>query len=94
MGSVTLFTTNQQWDTLQTRQDSQPQDANATTAASSQQDTVKLSAAAQAKLLHREGQSVNQIASSLATTTETVDSYLGITVDEALEKAVEQTLTA
>jgi hypothetical protein len=49
-----------------------------TTAAT--QDTVQISAAAQAKLLHQAGQSVNSIASALGTSVSTVDSYLGITV--------------
>ena len=44
------------------------------------EDTVKLSAAAQAKLMHREGQSASSIASSLGTNVKTVDGYLNITV--------------
>jgi hypothetical protein len=44
-----------------------------------EEDTVKLSAAAQAVTMYRAGQSVSQIASSLGTSASAVDSYLGIT---------------
>jgi hypothetical protein len=44
------------------------------------EDTVKLSAGAQAQAMHQSGQSVSSIASSLGTSVSTVDSYLGITV--------------
>jgi len=44
------------------------------------EDTVKLSAAAQAETMHEAGQSISSIASSLGTSVSTVDSYLGITV--------------
>jgi hypothetical protein len=44
-----------------------------------EEDTVKLSAAAQAESMHQAGQSVSSIASSLGTSVSTVDSYLGIT---------------
>jgi hypothetical protein len=47
--------------------------------AAAPQDKVELSAAAQAKMLEDEGQSVAQIASNLALPTKTVESYLGIT---------------
>ena len=40
-------------------------------------DQVKISAAAQALQLHRQGQSVSQIAQALSLTTKTVESYLG-----------------
>jgi hypothetical protein len=43
------------------------------------QDEVKLSVAAQAKLLEHQGQSVAQIASNLAVSKETVESDLGVT---------------
>ena len=49
-------------------------------ASSMPEDTVKLSAAAQAKLLYKQGESVSSIASSLGTSVSAVDSYLGITV--------------
>jgi hypothetical protein len=54
---------------------------------SAPQDTVKISDAAQARLLHQAGESVNSIASALGTDSKTVDSYLGITtqvLDQAL----------
>jgi hypothetical protein len=53
-------------------------DSSATTA-KAPEDKVELSAAAQAKSLKHQGQSVAQIASNLALTTKTVDDYLGIT---------------
>lgn len=46
-----------------------------------QPDTVKISPAAQAKLMHREGQSASVIAASLGTDVATVNSYLNITTD-------------
>lgn len=49
------------------------------------EDKVELSAASQAKLLKHQGQSVAQIATSLALTTKTVDDYLGITESTALQ---------
>ena len=57
-------------------------------ATTSKDDTVTLSAAAQAKVLHQSGQNVASIASALGTDTKTVDSYLGITVTEALNEAL------
>ena len=66
-------------------------------ATTSKGDTVTLSVAAQAKVLHQSGQSIASIASALGTDTKTVDSYLGITVTEALNealKAAEATTTA
>jgi hypothetical protein len=45
-----------------------------------EEDTVKLSAAAQAETMHQAGQSISSIASSLGTNVTTVDSYLGIAV--------------
>ena len=44
------------------------------------EDTVKLSASAQARQMYQSGQSVSSIASSLGTSASTVDSYLGIAV--------------
>jgi DNA-binding NarL/FixJ family response regulator len=41
-------------------------------------DTVKLSESQQVVQLHRQGQHVSQIASSLSLTVDTVNSYLGI----------------
>ena len=45
-----------------------------------QPDTVKLSAAAQAKLMHRQGQSPALIAATLGTNVAAVDGYLNINV--------------
>jgi hypothetical protein len=42
------------------------------------EDTVKLSPASQARLLHREGQSVAVIAASLGTNVSSIDGYLNI----------------
>jgi response regulator of citrate/malate metabolism len=56
------------------------QPASTTGTAPATTDTVQISAAAQAKILHQAGQSVNSIASALGTSVSTVDSYLGITV--------------
>jgi hypothetical protein len=53
-------------------------------------DTVKLSPAAQAKLLHREGLSVSRIATSLGTNVSAIDKYLNI----AVPKPVVDTVTA
>jgi hypothetical protein len=49
-----------------------------------EEDTVKLSAAAQAETMHQAGQTISAIASSLGTNVSTVDSYLGITVAVAV----------
>jgi hypothetical protein len=49
-----------------------------------EEDTVKLSDAAQAETMHQAGQSISAIASSLGTNVSTVDSYLGITVAVAV----------
>ena len=64
------------------------------TTATSQEDTVKLSAQAQAKLLHSEGQSVSTIAASLGTDAKTVDNYLGVTLTKELTKELEATEAA
>ena len=49
-----------------------------------EEDTVKLSAAAQAESMHQAGQSISSIASSLGASVSTVDSYLGIAVTIAV----------
>jgi hypothetical protein len=53
--------------------------AQANPAPAPEEDTVQLSAAAQAESMHQSGQSVSSIASSLGTSVSIVDSYLGIT---------------
>ncbi|HUD74616.1 MAG TPA: hypothetical protein VMQ76_06040 [Terracidiphilus sp.] len=57
-------------------------------------DTVTLSAAAQARVLHQSGQSIASIASALGTDTKTVDSYLGITVTAAIDQALQAAASA
>jgi len=64
------------------------------TATASQEDSVKLSAEAQAKSLYKQGQSVSTIASTLGTDTKTVNNLLGITLEKAIEKTLETTLKA
>jgi hypothetical protein len=56
-----------------------------------QQDTVNISDEAKAKLLHKDGDSILTIASSLGTTSKTVNDYLGITLDETIAKTLEAT---
>jgi DNA-binding NarL/FixJ family response regulator len=68
--------------------------AATTQTASEQQDSVKLSAKAQAKLLHQEGQSVSAIAASLGISVKTVDSYLGITLTSTIEDTLQETESA
>jgi hypothetical protein len=58
------------------------------------QDTVKISAAAQAQAMHQSGQSVSSIASTLGTTVSTVDSYLGITATAVSSAAAISTAEA
>ena len=53
-------------------------------ASTPEEDTVKLSAAAQAVTMHQAGQSISSIASSLGINVSAVDSYLGITVAVAV----------
>lgn len=65
-----------------------------TTATTASDDSVQISAAAQAKLLHQSGQSVTSIASALGTDTKTVDDYLGIATTEALTAALKSAESA
>ena len=58
------------------------------------EDNVKLSAKAQAQLLYQQGLSVTDIASQLGTTTQAVNDYLFITVDPALQKAIQSSAQA
>jgi hypothetical protein len=58
--------------------------AQAETASTPEEDSVRLSDAAQAETMHQAGQSISSIASSLGTNVSTVDSYLGITVAVAV----------
>jgi hypothetical protein len=63
--------------------------ATTETVTTGQVDSVQLSVAAQAKLLHKEGQNVATIAASLGTNANTVDGYLGITVTKAIDQALQ-----
>jgi len=98
MGSISMFTTSStsttnlystsapQTQTQPTQQDKTP--------SSDQQDTVKLSTAAQAKILYKEGSSVSVIAATLGTTKSAVNDLLGITLDKAMQAAIESTSKA
>jgi hypothetical protein len=76
--------------TVQTAEAGEPQ----STAATRQEDTVKLSETAQAKLLYQQGSSVNTIAATLGATTKEVNNDLGITEEKAIEQTLEATLSA
>jgi NADH:ubiquinone oxidoreductase subunit E len=78
----TLSTASTQASTAQT--------ASATTQTQAQEDTVKISQAAQERLLYKQGESVSTIASTLGTTAKAVNEDLGLT----LEKEIAQTLQA
>jgi hypothetical protein len=101
MASISLFNSNslsgttQSTSTVAASNTSGHSETASTTATSdSQSDTVKLSVTAQAKLMHSQGQSVNDIANSLGTTAKEINSDLGITLEKALEKAIQATESA
>ena len=75
MGSIALFnTTANLYGTTQTTANNSTQSATTTQAAatsSDQDDTVKLSTTAQAKMLYKQGEGVSTIASALGTDTKT-----------------------
>jgi hypothetical protein len=48
------------------------------------EDTVQISAATQAALMHGSGEGVESIASSLGTGAATIDAYLGVTATQVL----------
>ena len=82
VSSISLYSTTDTADTLastQKAQTAQKAAEAAQTTASDEAATVKLTAAAQARLLKQQGQSVAQIATALATDAKTIDQYLGIT---------------
>jgi hypothetical protein len=100
MSSIQIFdatsNTNNVYNTTQATSASAVQQATTPTtstptpaATTSKGDTVTLSAAAQARVLHQSGQSIASIASALGTDTKTVDSYLGITVTAAVNQALQ-----
>lgn len=75
-------------------QTSNPQTTADQASTAAKEDSVRLSEAAQAKLLYTQGQSVATIASSLGTTSKAIDNDLGITLEKAIEKTLEETLSA
>ncbi len=82
VSSISFYSTSDTTDTsasTQRAQTAQKAAEAAQTAALSEAATVKLTAAAQARLLKLQGESVAQIATALATDTKTIDQYLGIT---------------
>ena len=97
MGTVSLFSSDSYssssvYSTDSTQQSQQSaQQTQQTTQATSDEDSVKLSAAAQAKMMYKQGQSVSSIAHSMGTTTKAVDDYLGITLQKELEKTLQET---
>jgi hypothetical protein len=99
MSSIAIFdatsNSNNVYGTTQATPVGAKQEVTRTTpAATTSKDTVTLSAAAQAKVLHQSGQSVASIASSLGTDTKTVDEYLGITVSNAINEALKAATAA
>jgi hypothetical protein len=103
MASISLLNSNSLLGTMQSTSTStipaantsgQPKTASTTAAANSQSDTVTLSEAGKAKLLHSQGQGVSNIANSLGTTTKEIDSDLGITLEKELEKTLQETESA
>jgi len=101
MASILLFNSDTLLGTMQStgsmpaaNTSNQPKTASTTATPNSQSDTVKLSEAAQAKLLHSQGKSVSNIANSLGTTTKEINSVLGITLEKELEQTLQQTESA
>jgi hypothetical protein len=101
MASISLFNSNSLLGTIQSTStipaenaSGQPKTASTTATPNSQSDTVTLSEASQAKLLHSQGQTVSNIASALGTTTKEINSDLGITLEKELEQAIQQTESA
>lgn len=93
MASISLFTSSTvQPSTISTSRQASQQAAAQRAADAA--ETVKLSAAAQAKALYHQGRSVTAIAAALGTTAKEVDNYLGITLEEALSQTLESTLKA
>jgi len=85
-----VYNTTQATSASAVQQATTPTTSTPTPAATtSKGDTVTLSAAAQARVLHQSGQSIASIASALGTDTKTVDSYLGITVTAAVNQALQ-----
>jgi DNA-binding NarL/FixJ family response regulator len=100
MGSVSLlsqdsFSSSSLYSTDSAQQLQQSaQQARQITQTSSEEDSVKLSAAAQAKMLYKQGESVSTIAHAMGTSTKTINDYLGITLEKELEKTLQETESA
>jgi uncharacterized FlaG/YvyC family protein len=95
MGSVTLFSSSNIWpSTSSTQTTVQAQATTTTNNSTAQSDSVRLSETARAKLLHSQGEAVQAIASSLGTTSKEIDNDLGITLDEELQKVLQETESA
>lgn len=101
MSTIALFSSNSLYaSALNIAQSSNAQTTGNQQTVSNQQatgtsqDTVKLSAEAEAKLLYHQGQNVNTIAASLGTTSKTVDDYLGLTLEKEIEQTLQSTLKA
>lgn len=95
MGTVSLFSSdalsNSSLYSTQTTQQTTQTITPAASTADAGQETVRLSEAAQAKLLYQQGESVSTIASSLGTTTKEINSDLGLEVEQELEKTLQET---
>jgi hypothetical protein len=97
MSSVSLFTTSDLYSTTATTSSTQKNaetEAATTSQTSDQEDTVKISTAAQAKLLYKEGQGVSTIAATLGTDAKTINDDLGLTLEKTIEKTLESTVSA
>ncbi|MDR3724197.1 MAG: hypothetical protein P4K83_06880 [Terracidiphilus sp.] len=95
MGTVSLFTSStSSYSSLSNTTSAQQKTQQAETQSSDQQDTVKLSETAQAKMLYKQGQSVSTIAASLGTSASAINADLGLTLEKALTKAIESSVQA
>lgn len=96
MASISLFGTSGLLSNTQSLDSTLPAGTTsqaASTPAPAEDDSVKLSETAQAKLLYTQGQSVSAIAQTLATTTKEIDSDLGITLQNEIEQTLQATLS-
>jgi len=78
VNSGTNGVADKSFGSAQSSGDAKQADSAASSSSSSSQDTVTLSMEASVTLLYNQGQSVDAIASSLGTTTSTVNQYLGL----------------
>jgi hypothetical protein len=79
---------------LQTRTAEAQAAQTAADAQAAQEDTVHLSAQAQAQQLYERGSTENEIARTLNTTTQIVDGYLGLTFKKELARTLHPPLKA